>query len=276
MLYLNSIFNSDMLKELVMSFVNGVPRFLMAIVVLIIGIIVSKIVRNIIKKVLVNLNVDKIGEKLNEIEVVEKSNVKIKISTILSKLVYFILMLFFFAISAEILSMPAVTKLVTDTIAWIPNIVVAGIILIIGTLFADMLKSVAQTTLESLGIPSARLLSSFLFYFLLINIVVSALTQAQIETDFLSQNIAIIFAGIILAFAIGYGLASRTSMSNFLASYYTKGKFDVGDTITLDGVTGKVVEIDKSSLIVMSDSGNKFIIPLSHMTNNMIEIHTNN
>jgi len=276
MFNLNLFIDSPILMELLNSFVQGVPKFIMAVVVLIIGMIIAKLIRNIIKKVLVTANIDKIGEKLNEIEFVEKSNIKIKISTVLSKIVYFILMLFFFAASAEILSMPAVTNLVSDMIKLIPNILVAGIILVLGTLFADMIKGVSQSTLESLGIPSARMLSSFLFYFIMINIIISALTQAQVNTAFLAQNITIVIAGIILAFAIGYGLASRASMSNFLASYYSKNKFDVGDTITIDDVSGKIVEMDKSSMILIADSGNKIIIPLNHVSQNKIEIHTNN
>jgi hypothetical protein len=256
-----------------MSFVDGIPKVLMAIVILIIGSIISKIIRNMIKKVLVKINIDKIGEKLNEIEFVEKSNIKIKFSTVISKIVYYILMLLFFTIAAEILAMPAVSNLVSDMIKLVPNLIVAGIILVIGTIFADMLKTVAQTTLDSLGIPSARLLASLLFYFLLINIVLTALTQAQIKTEFLSQNISLVIGGIILAFAIGYGLASVGSMSNFLASYYSRGKFDVGDTITVEDVTGKIVEIDKSSLILIAENGNKVILPLSQVTKSKIEIH---
>ncbi len=273
MFNLNSIIDSSVIRELLMSFANGIPKVLMAIVVLIIGSIIAKIIRNMIKKVLIKINIDKIGEKLNEIEIVEKSNIKIKFSTVISKIVYFILMLLFFTISADILAMPAVTDLVSDMIKLVPNLIVAGIILVIGVIFADMLKSIAQTTLESLGIPSARLLASFLFYFLLINIVLTALTQAQIKTEFLSQNISLVIGGVILAFAIGYGLASVGSMSNFLASYYSRGKFDVGDTITIEDVTGKIVEIDKSSLILIADNGNKVILPLSQVTKSKIEIH---
>ncbi len=273
MFNLESIFNSGILKDLVAGFMDGVPKFVMAIVVLIIGIIIAKIIRNIVKKALEKVGVDNLGEKLNEIDIIEKSNVKIKISTILSKVVYFILVLFFFAASAEILQMPAVTNLVQDAIKLVPNLIVAGIILIIGTILADLLRSVAQTTLESLGIPSARLLASFIFYFMLINIVISALTQAQVNTEFLSQNISLVIGGVILAFAIGYGLASKNSMANFLASYYSKGKFDVGDTITIDQEKGKIVDIDKSSLVMITESGSKIIFPLSQVTKSKIEIH---
>ena len=71
MFNLNSIIDSSVIRELIMSFVNGIPKIIMAIVILIIGSIIAKIIRNIIKKVLVKINIDKIGEKLNEIEFVE-------------------------------------------------------------------------------------------------------------------------------------------------------------------------------------------------------------
>ena len=272
-MFLFSLSESSALGDLITSFMRGVPNFFMAVVIAIIGFIVAKIIAKIIQKAMVSINIDAIGEKLNEIDFIDKSNIKIKISTILSKVVYYVLILFFMVAATDVLGMPAVSSLVSDLFNLIPNLIVAGIILILGTLLADMLRGVVQTALESLGIPSARMISSFVFYFMLINIVISAFTQAQINTAFLSQNISIVIGGIVLAFAIGYGLSSRSSMSNFLASYYSKGKFDVGDTITLDGVTGKVVEMDKSSLILIADSGNKIIFPLNQVSNSKIEIH---
>jgi len=273
MFNLNSLLNSPAIKDLISGFISGVPNFIMALVLTLIGLFIAKFISKLIKKVLLGINIDKVGEKLNEIDIVEKTNLKIKISSIVSKVVYYFLILFVLVVATDILNMPAVSNLVVGLFNLIPNIIVAGIILIVGTLFADLLRSVAQTTLESLGIPSARLLASFVFYFLFINIVISALTQAKINTEFLSQNISLVIGGVILAFAIGYGLASKTTMQNFLASYYSKGKFDIGDTISLDGITGKIVEIGKSSLILISENGNKVIFPLSHVSNSRIEIH---
>lgn len=264
---------SAALTGLIDAFVKGVPKFIMAVIILIIGLIIAKIVKKLVLKALLAINVDKIGEKLNEIEFVEKSNVKIKFSTVISKMIYYILVLFVLMASTDVLGMPAVSNLVAKTFELIPKLIVAGIILVAGILLADVLKNVAQTALESLGIPSARMISNFVFYFMIINIIISALTQAEINTEFLSQNISLLIGGIVLAFAIGYGMASKSTMSNFLASYYSQGKFDLGDTITIDDVTGKVVEMDKSSLILIAESGNKVIFPLNHISNSKIEIH---
>lgn len=265
--------DSGILKELVSGFAAGIPKFFTAILIAVVGFVVAKLIANILKKALITLNIDKIGDKLNEIEIVEKSNIKIKISTVVSKVLYYFLVLFFMVAATDVLGMPAVSELVLSIFNLIPRLIVASIVLIVGTLLADGLKGVTQSALESLGIPSARMISTFVFYFLMINIVISALTAAQIETDFLSQNISLIIGGIVLAFAIGYGLASKDSMSNFLASYYSKGKFDVGDTVTLDGISGKIVEMDKSSMIIIAESGNKVIFPLNQVSNSKIEIH---
>ena len=76
-------------------------------------------------------------------------------------------------------------------------------------LLAEFFRSVLETTMKSLGIPSATMIANFFFYFLFINIVIVALSQAEINTDFLSQNISLIIGGIVFAFALAYGIASK-------------------------------------------------------------------
>ena len=264
---------SNALLELLSNFKSGVPNFIMALVVAIVGIIISKIIAGIIRKFLVKIKIDKLGEKLNEIEFIEKSNFTIKLSTIFSKVVYYFMVLFFLVAASDVLKMPAVSDLVLGIFNLIPHLIVAGIILILGTLLADVIRGVSQTGLESLGIPSARMVSNFVFYFLFINVVIVAMTQAKINTEFLAQNISIIIGGLVLAIAIGYGLASKESMANFLASYYSQGKFAVGDTITIDDTTGRVVSMDKSCVIIVNDAGHKVIFPLSKISQSKIEIH---
>ena len=120
--------------------------------------------------------------------------------------------------------------------------------------------------------PSANIIGYFVFYFIFINVIIVALSQAQINTDFFAQNISIIIGGAILAFSIGYGLASKDLVASFLASYYTKDKLNIGDKVTLNGVTGTISNVDKSSVTL--DTGQKdVIIPLNKILLDNIEIH---
>ena len=186
---------ADLLKQ----FFSAVPKVLLALVIIIVGIIISKIIAGIVKRLLGKIGVDRLGEKLSEIDIVQQSNVSIKISSILSKFIYYILLLFFMIASAEALGMPAISNLVSDIINFIPNLIVAIIMLILGLLVAEALKNIVLTALKSLGIPSANMISSFIFYFILITVFVSALRQAAVETEFLETNLSILIAGIVFA-----------------------------------------------------------------------------
>lgn len=259
---------TDMLTNLM----NTVPNVVSAVVIFIVGYIVCKIIAKVVKKTLEKIGVDKIGEKLNEVDIVQKANMEIKISSVLSKIIYYFLMLFFAVAATSVLGIPEISNLVADIFNFIPRLVVALIVLILGTLIADALRKMVHTGLKSLGVSSAGILSSVVFYFLFINIVISALSQAEINTEFLSQNISIVIGGVIAAFAIGYGLASKDVMANMIASFYTGKQFNIGDKITIDDVTGVVSNIDKSSLTIKTESG-KVMFPLNKAVNQKVEFH---
>ena len=273
----NFFFFGDMtsaMTGMVTQFMAAIPGIISAIVIFVIGMIVAKILGRVITKFLEKIKIDKLGEKLQEIEMVDKSNIQFKISAILGKIVYYFFLLFFAVIATDILGMPAVSQIVTDIFNFIPKLIMALVILVIGLLASDAISKIIYTTCNSLGIPSAKLLSTFVFYFLFINIFILALTQANINTEFLSQNISILIGGAILAFSIGYGFASKDIVANLLASFYSKDKFQLGDTITFEGEKGQVTNIDRSTLTIQS-ADRKIIFPLSKLTNQKVEIHNN-
>lgn len=261
----------SLLQDLLVKFTSGVPNVLMALVVFLLGLIVSKSVAKLIEKICKSIKIDELGDKLNDVDIVSKANVEIKLSKVLGKIVYYTLLLFFAIAATEILGLPVVSELVMDVFNMIPNLIVAGIILVVGILLADGIRKLVKTTCESLGIPSAKLISLLLFYFILINVIVSAMTQAKIETEFFSQNITMVIGGAVFAFAIGYGLASRQTVGNFIASGYVANRVKVGDNITVEGHTGTVIDMDKSS-VTLDTGSSKVHVPLHLVGNGVIEV----
>lgn len=258
------------LTDLFKGFIDFIPNLLGALLVLIVGYIIAKVVKRILKKALEKAKIDVLGDQLNKIEMIEKSKFKIKLSDILSKLIYFILMLFVWVAATDVLGMQAISQLVTDIFNFIPNLLVAFIILILGLLLGDMIRKAVKTACDSLGIPSSKLIANLVFYFIFINIVISALSQAKINVEFLSQNISVVIGGAVLAFAIGYGLASKDILANFLASFYGKSMFEVGENVKIDGEEGEVVEIDRTNITILTKD-KRVIIPFSRAINNKIE-----
>ncbi|MEK7257075.1 MAG: mechanosensitive ion channel domain-containing protein, partial [Bacteroidota bacterium] len=83
--------------------------------------------------------------------------------------------------------------------------------------------------------------------------------------------LTVILGGVVLAFAIGYGFASKDTMANFLASFYSKNKVKIGDIVSVDGSKGRVIAMDSASLTLQGD-GKIIVIPLKKLTSEKVEI----
>lgn len=265
---------TDTINQMINQFISFAPNLFSAIVILIVGLIISKFVASVTRRFLVKIQVDKFGEKLNEIELIQKSNLTIKLSAVFSKFIYYFLLVFFLVAASDVLNMAAISELVLGLFNLIPKLIVGLIIFIFGMLIAEGIRSVVQTTLTSLGIPSAKIIASVLFYFLFINVIISAIAQAEINTAFLEQNLSIIIGGAVLAFAIGYGLASKDVLANFLSSFYAKDKVEIGDVVTIDNEKGEVIAMDRNSVTIEADD-RLIIYPLKVLLNEKVSIHKN-
>ncbi len=227
------------LKDMAFGMLSAIPKFFTALIIIIIGFIISKALMKVTTVFFKKLNVDAIGEKLNQIDILSNNNIEIKLSTVFGIIIFYLLMMIFAMTAVGALDMPILAELIQDFIKFVPNLIAAFIILLGGLLLADTLKSVVATTCKSLGMPSSNIIAGFVFYFIFINIFIVALSQAQINTEFFAQNISIIIAGGVFAFSIGYGFASKDLVASFLASFYTKEKLNIGETVSIGGVVEK-------------------------------------
>lgn len=86
------------------------------------------------------------------------------------------------------------------------------------------------------------LIGKITFYGILIVFVISALRELGFDLKVL------LGATGILTVALGF--ASQTSASNFISGLFLLGEraFQIGDTITIDGITGEVIAIDLFSV----------------------------
>jgi small-conductance mechanosensitive channel len=262
----------DLLTTIVTKFAMALPGIFTAIMVWIVGYIIAKTVSKVVEKTLAASGVDTLAEKLNDIDIVSQANLTIVPSQLLSKVMYYMMLLIFTLAATDILGMPAVSQIVKDIVDFVPNMIAAGIVLAVGLLFADMMKRAVKSSCDSLNIPSSNIISGFVFYFVFLTTAVSALGQAKIDTDFIKSNLTVILSAIAGAFALGYGLASKDMMASFLASFYTKDKFEIGDIVTVEGIKGEIVEMDNSSLIIKTETSH-VVIPLNKLLHQSVEVH---
>jgi hypothetical protein len=259
------------LQDQLASLAGILPNLVGALAVLLIGWILAKLVARLLKKFLKAIGIDKLAEKLNQIEVVYKSNIRMVPSNMLSKILYYLMLFIFIMAATEVLGMKAISDLMTSFMNYIPKLLMALLVLIIGVVLADMLKKAVLTACESLAIPASKLISNVAFYFLFLNVIMISLKQADLQTDFIENNISIVLAGVVLAFALGYGIASKGLMASMLSSFYNKEKIAIGQTIKIDDTVGTVKNIEGTTFTLETED-REIIIPLSKLMSEKVEI----
>lgn len=257
--------------ELLKRFSEAAPKILFALLILLIGWMIASGVRRLIRRVLASLHVDRLAERLNDIDIVQRSGIRVQISAVLAQMVYYVLMLGFIIFATDMLGIPAITEMVRDLINYLPALFSAFVLFLLGLFLADIVRNIVLTSCQSMGIPSAKMIATAVFYFLFITIAVSALSQAKISTGFIAANLTVIIGALALAFAIGYGFAARDLVSNYVAGHYNRNKVRIGDDVSIAGARGKVVMIDSTSLILQTPE-RAIIIPLSKMMTEKVEV----
>ncbi|MFN0034794.1 MAG: mechanosensitive ion channel family protein [Saprospiraceae bacterium] len=263
---------SGPVAQLIAQFSSFFPKFIGALTILFVGWLVARTVGKVLSKVLATVGVDRLAEMFDDIDLIQRTGVlKEKLSGILAKVVYYMMMLIFIIAATETLGVAAITQIFSDLMNYLPSLLTASVVFMLGLFLADMLQGAVVTLCQSLGIASAKMIGSIVFYFLFITIAVSALAQAKIKTEFISSSLIVLIGAGALAFALGYGFASKDLVANYLASYYNKNKVRVGDDVRIMGERGKVVLIDSTSLILQTPE-RAIIVPLSKLTTEKVEV----
>ena len=247
-------------------------NLVVAIVILIIGFLIAKLVFTIIKKVLAKTGFDKMGESFGNIGIIKQTGIEIKLSAVISKGLYFYILLVFITVAVQILGVASLSNVFTSLVDFVPQMVVALVVLMIGVVVSDVLKNLVISICQSFNIPSGRLLGNIVFFFLLTIFVINTLGQIGINTELLQSSFNIIVGGIILAFGVGYGLASRDLMANILSSFYTKNRYKEGQVIKIDDIKGIILKMDNTSITLKTEDATIVIMPLQNLQFKNVEI----
>jgi len=147
-----------------------------------------------------------------------------------------------------------------------PGVLVAIIIIVFGRWLAMWLSGMGRKAMTKGGVDATlgRFLSKLIYYGLLAAVVIAAADQLGIKTTS--------FLAIMGAAGLAIGLALKDSLSNFASGVMLIlfSPFKVGDVVTAGGVTGKVQQVDIFSTVILTFDNQKFIVPNSMITSDVI------
>lgn len=179
------------------------PNIVGAIIVFVIGWIIAGIGRNLVIKLLQILQIEPFAEKVGLSEVLKKVGATLSPIELLAELVKWFIVLVFLSPAVDILGLSQVTAILNNVLLYIPNVLVAVLIVMFGAIFADLTAQFVKGTAAAVGSSTANFLAVLTQYSIVLFAALAALTQLGIA----QQLLATLFTGFVAMLAIAGGLA---------------------------------------------------------------------
>lgn len=219
-----------------------------------------KLLMYIFNKTIKFTKIEKIDEIYNNIDILKNLKFKINARVVLQSLIKYLLILVFVIIGADLFGFTAVTHILNNIVDYLPNFFSALFMLIFGIYLASWVKNKLNDFLHAVNFAGHRIISSVVFSILLFFIVITALNQAKINTDVITNNVNLIIGISFSAIALAFGLGAKDVVKDLLYVYYMRKTIQVGDRIILENsIQGLIVAIDDLNVKISSE-GNLHVI----------------
>ncbi len=186
-----------------------IPQLLGAILALVLGWMLAKLARTGVMRLLVLLKFDKATEKSGLESFMQHAELDLSVATLLGNLVYWLIILVMIVTVANSLGLSMVADLFNKVVLYIPNVIVAILVLVFGTILARFINRLVFAWLSNMEFQGALTVSTFSEYAMLVFVFFMALEQLQIANELLTAAFIIGFGAVGLAFAIAFGLGGK-------------------------------------------------------------------
>ena len=238
-----------------------IPNLIAALIILVIGYFVARFIGFLLARILNKIGFDSLTSKVGVTEVLKKSGIKLNPSDIIGALGFWIIMLTFLVTATESLGLPRVSATIDEVVLYLPRVIAAAIIIIVGLFLANFLRDLVRSSAESVGLAYAKPLATAAYAVLFVVILSLSVNQLEIETELLNWVLSILVAAAGLALALSLGLGSRELSSNLIAGFYARDLFTKGARIIGENCDGKVDSIGTIKTVIVCEDGSKQTVP---------------
>jgi len=215
---------ADPVKAMLIKIWSYIPVILGVIAILIIGWLIAKVIESIVARVLKAIRLDVASDKAGISNILAQGDIKLTLSEVLGAIVYWLVMLIVLVTALNALNLTVAADLLSRMAEYVPNIIAAIFVLVLGSFLASFVASIVRTAASNAGIETARMLGQITHTILVIFAIVIAIEQLKIATALIALAMNVVLASIGLAIALAFGLGCKDLAAKFMSEFLNKMK----------------------------------------------------
>lgn len=195
--------------------VQALPNVLASLLTLILGLGLGLLARIVLRRVFSAADLDRRAERVGLTPGLERLGIR-SLSTLLSRVVTWVIILLALVLALYSLDAALASTLLSHGLLYVPNLVVAAVILIVGLLVSRFLARSVLIAAVNHELGGARLLAGLTRIGIMLVTVAMALEHLGIGRLTVLVAFAIVFGGVTFAAALAVGLGSRGLVERWL------------------------------------------------------------
>jgi mechanosensitive ion channel-like protein len=200
------------------TFLSAIPRIIGFAVVLIVGWIFSSLLARGVEALLHAVRFNDLARRSGFGDFVQQMGVRDDSSGVIASIVKWFVRLIALVVAFDTLGLPAVSNVLNQLLLWLPNLIVALVVLVIGGLAANALSRLVRGATAQAGFTNPDMLATVSRVAVWGFAIVVAITQLGIATALINSLVIGIIGGLALAFGLAFGLGGRERAARLLDS----------------------------------------------------------
>lgn len=206
------------LNEALLSIGNFLPKLIAAILILIAGWLIAHLLKFLTVRLLRLVRLDKVTEKVGVDEFLKKGGSKKTGVDIVGIMVYWMVMIIVLVAVLNTFGLTVASELLNNLILYIPNVIVALVVLLFGVFIAGLLGGAVRTACLNVGISKEDILSGLVRWAIIIFAGAIALGQLGVGERVVETAVLIILCAAGLAIGLALGLGGKDAAKELIDS----------------------------------------------------------
>jgi hypothetical protein len=205
-------------------FFAAVPRLIGFAVILIVGWLIASLIEKGVVTALRAVRFNVLADRSGVADFIQKSNMKGDAAGIMGVIVRWCVRLIALVEAFDALGLVAISNILHQLLMWLPNLVVALVVLGIGALAANALSNLVQGAAIEGGVGRPDVLAKIARYAVWAFTVMVATNQLGIATSLINILLMAAAGAVALALGLSFGLGGRDTAAVIVRRWYERAQ----------------------------------------------------
>ena len=197
------------LQSLWFGMIAFLPNLLGALIVFVVGLAVAASLGALVEKIFDALKFDSFLMKLGLGPYFERAGLRLRGARFLGQIVNWFLTIVFLLAASDILSLNGFSSFLNDVLAYIPNIVVAVLVMLAAVVVGNLLRRLVTASVMSAKLHAANFLGTLTWWAVVVFGILTALVQLNVAAAIINSLLTGFIAMLALAGGLAFGLGGR-------------------------------------------------------------------